>query len=55
METKNSVDCGDEIYYDGFDRISMTIEEEAEDTFIGLYDAEGRELHRVKPRMGFIQ
>lgn len=32
---------------------TITVHEDGCDTFSGLYDAEGNELHRERPRMGF--
>lgn len=32
---------------------TITVEEDDRDTFSGLYDASGEELHHVRPRMGF--
>lgn len=39
-------------YADGEPR-TITVEEDERDTFSGLYDANGDELHSVRPKMGF--
>ena len=51
---KASIECGDDIWFDDSPR-SMTIEEAESSTFTGLYDADGNEIHKAKPRMGFMR
>lgn len=54
--TRNFIECEDYLeYYRDSGHMSMTVDSGESDTFSGLYDADGNELHHPRQRVGFLR